>query len=107
MAEVNEYRIAQIVDNGQVVQMSLVEDVHTEPISQKQMIMEAVSKKLDADTQEQVKPLLEAILQAQPTIKIKSYQQTSITITMPKNRYEKMGRPQVGEKLEVNLRNLH
>jgi len=42
VAEVTEYRIAQIVDNGQVVQMSLVENVQTEPISQKQMIMESV-----------------------------------------------------------------
>ena len=106
VAEVTEYRIAQIVDNGQVVQMSLVENVQTESISQKQLIMESVSKKLDDETKKQVFPLLDAILQAQPTIKIKSYQQTSITITMPKNRYERMGRPQVGEKLEVNLRKM-
>jgi len=106
VAEVNEYRIAQIIDNGQVVQMSLVENVQTEPISQKQLIMESVSKKLDDETKKQVVPLLDAILQAQPTIKIKSYHQTSITIAMPKNRYERMGRPQVGEKLEVNLRKM-
>ena len=106
VAEVTEYRIVQIVDNGQVVQISLVENVQTESISQKQLIMESVSKKLDDETKKQVFPLLEAILQAQPTIKIKSYQQTTITITMPKNRYERMGRPQVGEKLDVNLRKL-
>lgn len=106
MAEMNEYRISQIVDNGQVVQISLVEDVHTEPISQKQMILDAVSKKLDPETKEQVFPLLEAILQAQPTIKMKSYQQTLITITMPKNSYEKIGRPQVNDKLEVNLKKI-
>jgi len=103
MSEVTEYKIQQIVDNGQIVQMTLTEDVLTEPISQKQMIMEAVEKKLDPETKEQVTPLLEAILQAQPTIKIKSYQHTSITITMPKNRYERMGRPQVGEKLNINI----
>jgi phage-related protein len=103
MTEVTEYKIQQIVDNGQVVQMTLAEDVHTEPVSQKQMIMEAVAKKLDPETKEQVTPLLEAILQAQPTIKIKSYQQTTITITMPKNRYDRMGRPQVGEKLQINI----
>ena len=49
-------------------------------------------------------PLLEAILQAQPTIKLKSYAQTTVSITMPKNRYEKMGRPQVGERLQVDLK---
>ncbi len=104
MAEITDYRIQQIVDNGQVVQMTLAEDVHTEPISQKQMIMESLAKKLDSETKEQVTPILEAILQAQPTIKMKSYQNTSITITMPKSRYDRMGRPQVGEKLEIDIK---
>jgi len=45
LAEVTEYKIQQIVDNGQIVQMTLAEDVHTEPISQKQLIMESVAKK--------------------------------------------------------------
>ncbi|MDC0194115.1 hypothetical protein OAK01_03990 [Candidatus Nitrosopelagicus sp.] len=104
MSEVIAYKITQIVDNGSVVQMTLVEDVQTEPVSQKQLIMENVSKKLDTDTKQQVMPLLEAILQAQPTIKLKSYAQTSVAITLPKNRYEKMGRPQVGQKLQVDLK---
>ncbi len=103
MAEVTEYKIQQIVDNGKIVQMTLAEDVLTEPISQKQLIMESVAKNLDQETKEQVTPLLEAILQGQPTIKIKSYQNTSIVITMPKNRYERMGKPQVGEKLQINI----
>ena len=104
MSEVIAYKITQIVDNGSAVQMTLVEDVQTEPVSQKQLIMENVSKKLDTDTKQQVMPLLEAILQAQPTIKLKSYAQTSVAITLPKNRYEKMGRPQVGQKLQVDLK---
>ena len=104
MYEIIGYRIQQIVDNGHVVQISLIEDVQTEPLSQKQLIMENVSKKLDSDTKEQVMPLLEAILQAQPNIKLKSYNQTLISITMPKNRYDKMGRPQVGEKLQVEFK---
>ena len=106
MSEIDAYKIQQIVDNGNAVQISLVEDVQTEPLSQKQLIIENVSKKLDDDTKKQVMPLLDAILQAQPTIRVKSYAQTNISITMPKNRYEKMGRPQVGDKLEVNLKKL-
>ncbi|MEM3143998.1 MAG: hypothetical protein QXW91_05165 [Candidatus Nitrosotenuis sp.] len=103
MAEVTRYRIQQIVDNGLIVQISMAEDVQTEPISQKQLIMDSVAKKLDPEIREQVQPLLEAILQAQPTIKMKTYEQTTISITMPKIRYERMGRPQVGEVLEVNI----
>ena len=104
MSELIAYKIQQIVDNGAAVQISLVEDVQTAPISQKQLIMENVSKKLDSETKEQVMPLLEAILHSQPSIRVKSYAQTNITITMPKNRYDKMGRPQVGEKLQVDLK---
>jgi len=106
MSEIDTYRIQQIVDNGNAVQISLVEDVQTEPLSQKQLIIENVSKKLDDDTKKQVMPLLDAILQAQPTIRVKSYAQTNISITMPKNRYEKMGRPQVGDKLQVDLKKI-
>ena len=106
MSEIDTYRIQQIVDNGNAVQISLVEDVQTEPLSQKQLIIENVSKKLDDDTKKQVMPLLEAILQAQPTIRVKSYAQTNISITMPKNRYDKMGRPQVGDKLELDLKKI-
>jgi len=106
MSEIDAYRIHQIVVNGNAVQISLVEDVQTDPLSQKLLIIENVSKNLDDDTKKQVMPLLEAILQAQPTIRVKSYAQTNISITMPKNRYEKMGRPQVGDKLEVNLKKI-
>jgi len=106
MSEIDVYKIQQIVDNGNAVQISLVEDVQTEPLSQKQLIIENVSKKLDEETKKQVMPLLDAILQAQPTIRVKSYAQTNISITMPKNRYEKMGRPQVGDKLQVDLKKI-
>jgi len=106
MSDTNEFKITQIVDNGQMVQLTLIENISTEPISQKQMIIENVSKKLDAETKEQVMPLLEAILQAQPTVNIKSYQQTQITIGMPKSRYDNMGRPQVGSIIEVDLKKI-
>ncbi len=106
MSEITQYRINQIVDNGKVVQITLSEDVQLEPISQKQLIMESVSKKIDPEIKSQIIPLLEAILQAQPTIRLKSYQHTTIIITMPKKRYENIGRPQVGDKLEINLRKI-
>lgn len=103
LSATNEFKISQIVDNGQMIQLTLIENVSTEPISQKQMIIENVAKKLDSETKEQIMPLLEAILQAQPTIKVKSYQQTQITMAMPKNRYDHLGRPQVGEVLKIDL----
>lgn len=104
MGEATDFVIQQIIDNGKAVQVSLVENVSTEPISQKQMIMDSVAKNLDSETKEQVTPLLKAILQGQPSIKVKSYHQTSITITMPKSRYEKMGRPQVGSIIDIQMK---
>ena len=106
MSAVNEFKITQIVDNGQMIQLTLIENVSTEPISQKQMIIENVSKKLDAETKEQVMPLLEAILQAQPTVNIKSYQQTQMTMAMPRSRYDNIGRPQVGSVMAVDLKKI-
>lgn len=104
MTDITKYRIQQIIDNGSIVQITLAEDVQTESISQKQMILDSVAKKLDPELKEQVQPLLEAILGAQPTVKIKTYDQTTIAITMPKVRYERLGRPQVGEVLEITLK---
>ncbi len=104
MSEIIQYQIQQLVDNGQSVQLTLVEDVQTEPITQKQLVLEAINKKLDPELKEQIVPFIEAILQAQPTIAIKSYAQTAITITMPKRRYERMGSPSVGQKLEINIK---
>jgi len=106
LSATNEFKVTQIVDNGQMIQLTLIENVSTEPISQKQMIIENVSKRLDSETKEQVMPLLEAILQAQPTVNIKTYQQTQITMAMPKSRYDHMGRPQVGNIIELSLKKI-
>ena len=45
MVEVTEYKLQQIIDNGHFVQMTLEENVATEPLSQKQLIMDSVAKK--------------------------------------------------------------
>ena len=106
MSEIIQYQIQQLIDNGQTVQLSLIEDVQTEPISQKQLMLDAINNKLDPELKEQISPFIEAILQSQPTIAVKSYAQTAITITMPKRKYERMGSPNVGQKLEINIKNL-
>ena len=47
MSEIVQYKIQQLIDNGQTVQISLVEDVQLEPISQKQLMLDSINKKLD------------------------------------------------------------
>ena len=52
MSAANEFKVTQMVDNGKMIQLTLIENVSTEPISQKQMIIENVAKKLDSETKE-------------------------------------------------------
>ena len=100
-----KFIIKQLVDNGSNVTLSLSEDIELEPISQQQMILEAVDRTVtDDEVKQQIKPLLEAILKSQPQTVIKTYPKTVIQITMPKRRYQIMGNPQVGEALEVDIK---
>jgi hypothetical protein len=99
------YRINQMTDTGASVTLALSEDVELEPVTQQQIMLEAVDRAVsDKEVKEQIKPILEAILRSQPQTMIKSYSQTVIQITMPKKRYEKMGSPRVGEKLNIDIR---
>jgi hypothetical protein len=100
-----KYRINQMTETGANVSLAMSEDVELEPVSQQEMILEAVDRAVtDKEVKEQIKPLLEAILRSQPQTLVKTYSQTVIQITMPKKRYEKIGSPRVGEKLLVDIR---
>jgi hypothetical protein len=100
-----KYQINQMTETGANVSLALSEDVDLEPVSQQQMILEAVDRAVtDKDVKEQIKPLLEAILRSQPQTLVKTYSQTIIQITMPKKRYEEIGSPRVGDKLQIDIR---
>jgi len=97
--------VKQLVDTGSNVTLSLTEDIELEPVSQQQMILEAVERTVtDNEVKQQIKPLLEAILKAQPQTVLKTYPKTVIQITMPKRRYEMIGKPQVGEILQIDIK---
>lgn len=99
------YRINQMTDTGTSVTIALAEDVEMEPVTQQQMMLEAVDRAIaDKEVKEQIKPILEAILRSQPQTMVKTYSQTVIQITMPKKRYEKMGSPRVGDRLAIDIR---
>ena len=98
------YRINQLTETGANVSLALSEDIELEPVSQQQMMLEAVDRAVtDKDVKEQIRPLLEAILKSQPQTLVKTYSQTVIQITMPKKRYEKIGSPRVGDKLLIDI----
>jgi hypothetical protein len=97
------FRITQMTDTGANVTLALSEDVELERVSQQQMMIAAIDRAvMDKDVKEQIKPVLEAILRAQPQMVVKSYAQTTIQISMPKKRYERMGSPRVGEKVTID-----
>jgi hypothetical protein len=94
-----------MTDTGSSVNLALSEDVELEPVSQQQMMLEAIDRAVsDKEVKEQIRPILEAILRSQPQTIVRSYSQTVIQITMPKKRYEKMGSPRVGEKLYIDIK---
>src|ERR671914_2144791 len=99
-----KFRINQLTETGANVSLALSEDIELEPVSQQQMMLEAVDRAVtDKDVKEQIRPLLEAILKSQPQTLVKTYSRTVIQITMPKKRYETIGSPRVGDKLLIDI----
>jgi hypothetical protein len=100
----NVYKIKNLNDNGVSVTLTLVEDIELEPVTQQQMMLEAINRAIpDKEMKEQLQPIMEAMLRTQPQTIIQSYPQTNITITMPRRNYETYGKPQVGESLVINI----
>jgi hypothetical protein len=100
----NTYKIKNLNDNGISVTLNLTEDIESEPISQQQLMLEAINRAIeDKEMRDQLQPIMEAMLKAQPQNIIQTYPQTNITITMPKRKYEMYGKPQVGDYLIINI----
>jgi hypothetical protein len=99
------YRINQITDSGVNVALTLSEDLELESISQQQLMLESIDRVItDKEVKEQVRPILEAILNSQPQTVVKTYAETIVQITMPRRRYENIGSPKVGEQLLIDIR---
>ena len=102
---VTRYKVYQLIDTGINITISLTEDVELEKVSQQQQILDSIDNLVsDKDIKQQVKPFLEAILRSQPQTVVNTYSQTTIQITMPKRRFQKIGSPQVGDTLAIDIR---
>ena len=101
-----EYKITQVIDNGNNVQITMIENIHTESISHQQMIIDGVKSKLpDDETKKHILPILDAILSSQPTTTIQTYQGSKIIIIIPKVKYDRMNQPRVGDILKIDINN--
>lgn len=99
------FKVTQLTETGASVSLTLSEDVELETVSQQQMMLEAVDRAIvDKEVKEQIKPILEAILRSQPQTMVRSYAQTTMQISMPRRRYEKMGSPRVGDRVSLDIR---
>ena len=99
------YKINQITDTGSSISMTLSEDIELENVSQQQMMLEAIDQAIaDKDVKDQIRPILEAILRSQPQTIVKTYSQTTIQITMPRRKYEKINSPRVGDRLLIDIK---
>ncbi|MGH9977582.1 MAG: hypothetical protein ACRD8Z_17370 [Nitrososphaeraceae archaeon] len=102
---VTRYKVNQLIDTGMSITLNLTEDVELERVSQQQLILDSIDNLVsDKDIKQQVKPFLEAILRAQPQTVVNTYSQATIQITMPKRRLQKIGIPQVGDILAIDIR---
>jgi hypothetical protein len=102
---ITRYKVNQLIDTGVSITLNLTEDVELEKVSQQQRILDSIDNLVsDKDVKQQVKPFLEAILRAQPQTVINTYSQANIQITMPKRRFQKIGIPQVGDTLSIDIR---
>jgi hypothetical protein len=102
----NIYKVKNLNDNGVSVTLTLIEDMELEPVSQQQLMLEAINRAIpDKEMKDQIQPIMEAMLNAQPQTVVQSYPQTQISITMPKRKYENYGKPQVGDNLIINILN--
>ena len=101
----SRYKVTQLIDTGMSVTLNLREDVELEKVSQQQLILDSIDNLVsDKDIKQQVKPFLEAILRAQPQTVVNTYPQATIQITMPKRRFQKIGNPQVGDILAIDIK---
>jgi hypothetical protein len=99
------YKITQLSDNGINITLSLIEDIELESVSQQQLMLEAIDRSIsDEEVKQQIRPILEAILRSQPQTVIKTYPKTVIQINMPRKKYEKIGRPLVGNKILIDIK---
>ena len=102
---VTRYKVNQLIDTGISITLSLSEDVELEKVSQQQQILDSIDNLVsDKDIKQQVTPFLEAILRDSTTDCGQHVSQTTIQITMPKRRFLKIGIPQVGDTLTIDIR---
>ncbi len=103
--QVLEFVVRSITDLGNVLTITLQQEIKTEPIDQAEMLKQRIEsvKGLDEDTREVMKKILPALMASPIPMQSVAYSPIQMTITITRQIYERLGAPRVGESMNVGL----
>ena len=100
-----EFIVKSIMDQGRLLTLNLQQEIKTEPIDQAEIIRRRIDsiEGLDEDSKAMMKKVLPAMLAPhipKQTITISPIQ---MSITITRQIYERIGKPKVGDAIEVSI----
>lgn len=100
-----EFVIRSITDHGNLLTLTLQQEIKTEPIDQAEILKRRIDsvKDLDEDTKEVMKKILPALMASQLPQQSIAYSPIQMNITVTRQIYERLGTPKVGEAIDVSL----
>jgi hypothetical protein len=103
--QVLEFVVRSIADHGNILTLTLQQEIKTEPIDQAEILKRRLDsvKELDDDTKEVMKKILPAILAPQIPPQNIAFSPIQMNITITRQIYERLGNPKVGERIDVSL----
>jgi len=100
-----EFVIRSITDHGNLLTLTLQQEIKTEPVDQADILKRRIDgiKDLDDDTKEVMKKILPALLASQLPQQSIAFSPIQMNITITRQIYERMDEPGVGETIVVSL----
>ena len=100
-----EFVVRSITDHGNVLTLTLQQEIKTEPIDQAEILRQRIDgvKDLDEDTRMVMKKILPALLGSQVPQQNIAYSPIQMNISITRQIYERLGSPKVGKMINVSL----
>jgi hypothetical protein len=100
-----EFIIRSITDHGNLLTLTLQQEIKTEPVDQAEILKRRIDsvKDLDEDTRTVMKKILPALLASQIPQQNIAFSPIQMSISITRQIYERLGSPKVGEVVNVGL----
>jgi len=100
-----EFVIRSITDHGNLLTLTLQQEIKTEPVDQAEILKRRIDsvKDLDEDSKEVMKKILPALMASQLPQQNIAYSPIQMNITITRQIYERLGAPKVGEAIDVGI----